>query len=70
MESLENSLATLKEQRSKGTVRAPFAGVLDEITPKVGEMASPGMPVARVVNLDDLYVIQVRGFSIGLPCDD
>ncbi|MGC6533297.1 MAG: efflux RND transporter periplasmic adaptor subunit [Flavobacteriales bacterium] len=56
MESLENSLATLKEQRSKGTVRAPFAGVLDEITPKVGEMASPGMPVARVVNLGDLYV--------------
>lgn len=55
-ESLENSLATLKEQRSKGTVRAPFAGVLDEITPKVGEMASPGMPVARVVNLGDLYV--------------
>lgn len=55
-ESLENSLATLNEQLSKGTVRAPFSGVVDELTPKVGEMASPGMPVARVVNLNEIYV--------------
>lgn len=56
VESLQNSLATLKEQRSMGTVRAPFAGKVDEIMPKVGEMASPGMPVARVVNLGQLYI--------------
>lgn len=55
-ESLENTLATLREQQSMGTVRAPFAGTIDEITPKLGEMASPSMPVARVVNLSDIYV--------------
>lgn len=55
-ESLENTLSTLKQQQSMGTVTAPFAGTVDEILPKVGEMASPGFPVARVVNLGELYV--------------
>lgn len=55
-ESLENTKATLNEQLSMGTIRAPFAGVVDELNVKVGEMASPGFPVARVVNLDDLYI--------------
>lgn len=55
-ESLEGSLATLRKQLSKGTVTAPFAGTLDEIVPRIGEMGSPTMPVARVVNLKDLYL--------------
>lgn len=56
VESLQNSLATLQEQQAMGTVRAPFAGKVDEIIPRVGEMATPGMPVARVVNLGQLYI--------------
>jgi RND family efflux transporter MFP subunit len=55
-ESLENSMATLNEQLSMGTVVAPFNGVLDEIVPKIGEMASPAMPVARVINMSELYL--------------
>lgn len=55
-EALENSLSTLRKQLSMGTVTAPFSGTLDEIMPRIGEMASPGMPVARVVSLKDLYV--------------
>ena len=55
-ESLENSIATLREQKSKSSVVAPFDGVVDKIFPKVGEMASMQMPVARIVNLDDLYI--------------
>lgn len=55
-ESLENSIATLKEQQGKSTVRAPFDGVVDKIFPKEGEMASGQSPVARMVNLDNLYI--------------
>ncbi|NNE54963.1 MAG: efflux RND transporter periplasmic adaptor subunit, partial [Flavobacteriales bacterium] len=55
-ESLENTRATLKSQLNMGTVRAPFAGVLDELNVKNGEMAMPGMPIGRVVNLDEVYI--------------
>src|SRR5690554_5936161 len=55
-ESIENSIATLREQRSRSSVVALFDGVVDKIFPKVGEMASMQMPVARIVNLDDLYI--------------
>lgn len=55
-ESLEATLSTLRTQASKGVVKAPFAGVIDEISPKIGEMASPAMPVARVVSLNEMYV--------------
>ncbi len=53
---LENTLATLSKQVSQGTVRSPFSGVVDQITPRVGEMASPAMPVARIVSLNEMYV--------------
>lgn len=55
-ESLENSLATLQEQRNKSTVRAPFSGVIDKIFPKEGEMAGMQMPVARLISLEGLYI--------------
>ena len=31
--------------------RAPFDGIVDEVFPNVGDMASPMQPVARVVSL-------------------
>ncbi|MCH2197240.1 MAG: efflux RND transporter periplasmic adaptor subunit [Flavobacteriales bacterium] len=55
-ERLEGTLATLNKQVSMGTVRAPFSGVIDQIGPKIGEMASPAFPVARIVSLDKMYV--------------
>jgi RND family efflux transporter MFP subunit len=55
-ESLENGLETLKEQKRKATVRAPFSGVVDKIFPKVGEMANMQTPVARLVSLNGLYI--------------
>lgn len=55
-ERLENTLATLNKQANMGVVKAPFAGVIDQIIPKIGEMASPGFPVARVVSLEGMYV--------------
>ncbi len=55
-ESLERSLATVQEQINKTTIRAPFEGVVDKIIPKVGEMASPQMPVMRLVNPKNMYI--------------
>ncbi len=55
-EALENSLATLNEQKDMGKVRAPFAGTVDEIVPKIGEMANPMMHVTRVINLNKMYI--------------
>lgn len=55
-ERLENSLSTLNKQLSMGVVKAPFSGVVDQIVPKIGEMASPMAPAARIVSLDEMYV--------------
>lgn len=55
-ETLEKKLATLNTQLEKATVRAPFAGVVDEIFPKKGEVVAPGRPLVRMVNLDDVYI--------------
>lgn len=50
-EQAEAGLATLKEQQRLSNVTAPFDGVVDEVMARVGDMAAPQMPVARVVNL-------------------
>lgn len=55
-ESLERKLATLGTQASKTRVSSPITGYVDEIMPKVGEMANPGMPMFRVINLDKVTV--------------
>lgn len=55
-ESIERSLATLQEQLDKTAVRAPFTGVLDEVMIKIGEMASPGAPVARLLDLSEFHI--------------
>lgn len=51
MESSEAQLKSLNEQLSSAEIRAPFDGVVDEIFPNLGDMASPMQPVARVVAL-------------------
>ncbi len=49
-EGLERRLSTMREQYDQYRIRAPFAGVVDEVMPKVGEAVSPGVPLFRVVN--------------------
>ncbi|MEZ4720427.1 MAG: efflux RND transporter periplasmic adaptor subunit [Flavobacteriales bacterium] len=55
-ESLRQNLETLQAQLAMYTVKAPFNGIVDEITPKVGEMATAMMPAFRLVNMNDVYV--------------
>jgi len=55
-EALEQKLRTLKEQLDMYTIKAPFTGVIDEIIPKNGEAANPIMPIARIINNDEVYI--------------
>lgn len=55
-ESLKQNLETLQAQQAMYTIKAPFSGVVDEITPKVGEMATAMMPAFRLINMNDVYV--------------
>ena len=55
-ESLEQKLKTMQEQLDMYKIRAPFTGIVDDISPKVGESAAPGFPLARVINLNKVYL--------------
>ncbi|WP_031528286.1 efflux RND transporter periplasmic adaptor subunit [Dyadobacter crusticola] len=55
-EALERRMSTLNAQLSQTNIVSPMAGVVDMVNVKVGEMASPGMGVVRIVNLSNLKV--------------
>ena len=55
-ESLEKTLSTLYSQLEKYEIKAPITGYIDELMPKEGEMVGPQMPIARLVNLDKVFV--------------
>jgi len=55
-DALVQKLQTLKEQMAMSEVRAPFAGTIDEVFAKVGELAAPQMPAVRLVNTSGVYV--------------
>ena len=44
-EGLQRNLATLNQQKSLYNVVAPYAGVVDNVLPKLGETVAPGTPV-------------------------
>jgi RND family efflux transporter MFP subunit len=56
-ESLENRIASLKEQLKKTKIVAPIDGYVDELFKKEGEMAVPGMPAMRLVNYQDYKIV-------------
>jgi RND family efflux transporter MFP subunit len=51
MEQAEAALNALEEQQRLSNVTAPFDGTVDEVMARVGDMAAPGVPMARVVDL-------------------
>lgn len=55
-ENLEARLATLQLQYELAHIRAPFAGIVDNIMVKEGELASPGMRLIHLLNLDKMRV--------------
>ena len=55
-ESLENQIANIKTQISKSQIRAPFAGTIESVLVREGEMAQMGSPLVRIVNHRDMYI--------------
>ncbi|MDH5610350.1 MAG: efflux RND transporter periplasmic adaptor subunit [Cyclobacteriaceae bacterium] len=56
-EALERRLVTLRSQLKLSQIRAPFTGTIDDISVRVGEMAQPGMPLIRLVNSHEMYIL-------------
>jgi len=52
-ESLERRVSTMKEQLKLAKVISPINGTVENITLRVGQMASPGMPTSsiRIINM-------------------
>lgn len=55
-EGLNKKMETLSKQKDQFVIRAPFNGVVDEIFPKVGEMAAPQLQFCRVIDLSEIYI--------------
>lgn len=55
-ESLERQMDQMKEQQDMTRIKATIDGTVDEIFPKEGELAVPGMPAFRIVNTSNLKV--------------
>lgn len=56
-EALERRLTSLQEQLEMTRIYAPVAGVVENLSPKIGEMAMPGMPMFTIVNTSDMRVV-------------
>jgi RND family efflux transporter MFP subunit len=56
MESLQKQIDITKEQSNMSNVYAPFSGVADLVTLKVGETFAPGMQAIRIVSTNTLKV--------------
>ncbi|MDH5398308.1 MAG: efflux RND transporter periplasmic adaptor subunit [Cyclobacteriaceae bacterium] len=55
-EALENRLATLREQLQLTKITSPISGIVDQVQIRQGEMASPGIPLLRVVDLSNFEI--------------
>ena len=55
-ESIERQIANIKTQISKSKIRAPFAGTIESVYVREGEMAQMGSPLLRIVNHKDMYI--------------
>ncbi|GAB3654788.1 efflux RND transporter periplasmic adaptor subunit [Echinicola sediminis] len=55
-ETMEKNLASLKTQKNKAVIRAPFTGTIEDVMVRLGELVQPGMPIVNFVGESDLYI--------------
>src|SRR5688500_19189705 len=56
-ESLERSIATLKQSWNQTRIYAPTSGTVDQVFLKQGQAIAPGVALANIINLDKLKII-------------
>lgn len=79
-ENLEKRLATMNEQLDMSRIKSPINGSVDEVSLKIGQNASPGLPAFRVVsndklkmkaNVSEAYVTSIKkGDKVSLTFSD
>ncbi len=57
MESIQNKIATIKDQIKMSAITAPIDGTVEDIPVKVGQLASVGVPAFRIVNFARAKVV-------------
>lgn len=57
VERLEKNLEILESQKSKAIINAPQSGVIEQLAMRQGELVSPGMPVAIIVDNRNLKLV-------------
>lgn len=55
--SIKASMRSLNTQRGKFVIRAPFAGVVDQVFARKGQMAGPASPIMRIVNNKNIDIV-------------
>ena len=53
-ESLEKAMESVNKSREYYKIVVPRSGVVDEVTLKLGQVVSPGVPLAKIVNFSKL----------------
>lgn len=56
-EALQSKLASARAQQNRTRIKSPINGTVDNIDVNIGELASPGRQVLRVVNLSQLKIV-------------
>ncbi len=56
-ESMQQQIATLKNQIDLKHITSPIDGAIEDIAVKEGQVVSPGLPIIRVVNFNKLKVV-------------
>ncbi len=57
VERLEKNMAALDHQLTKQNIYAPISGVVDQLFAETGEVVGPGMPIAKIINMNQLKIV-------------
>jgi RND family efflux transporter MFP subunit len=55
-EAQEKAVKQMQSMLEKTYVKAPFSGTIEDVTVERGQVVSPGLPLMRIVNINNMYV--------------
>jgi membrane fusion protein, multidrug efflux system len=75
LESAKAGLTSIRVDLARTVIRAPFDGVVDDVSVEIGDYISPGGVIARVIDLDPVLIVgevaerDVADIILGAPAD-
>jgi RND family efflux transporter MFP subunit len=55
-EAQEKAVKQMQSMLERTFVKAPFSGTIEDVTVERGQVVSPGTPLMRIVNINNMYV--------------